>query len=138
MTKSNNPTCEAGMKDGVYYTGYWQGGVCMGILTPQPNSNNTIDAKINGTITEGSNNVFVNNKEVTFKNAKTTESDTYNLPSGWNYVSGKHTNTNGAVNQGSSKVFVNGKEVSRKGDNVRTHANTTTTIKDGSSNVFAN
>lgn len=138
IKKSNSPTCEAGYgSDGVWYSGYFQNGVCYGVLTPSPDSTDRINATIKGSIDDGSQNVFVEGKAVAFVGSKTKEEDTYNLPSGWSYVSGKHTNANGSVSAGSSTVFVNGKAIARKGDTVTTHANSSTTINEGSSTVFA-
>ena len=139
ITKPNSPTCEAGyMYDGIWYSGYFQNGVCYGVETPSPNSNDQIDASIEGSIQNGSSNVFVEGKAVAFNGSKTIENDSYALPSGWSYVSGKHSNANGTVSEGSSTVFVNGKAIARKGDKITTHANSQTTINEGSATVFAN
>ncbi|MFJ5764236.1 PAAR domain-containing protein [Lysinibacillus sp. NPDC093210] len=97
-----------------------------------------INATIEGEISEGSTNVFVNGKEVTFSGAKTTERDDYQLPGGWSYDSGAHTSTNGSVKNGSPTVFINGKPLARKSDAIETHAGSSSIITDGSSNVFAN
>lgn len=143
VKKANPPTpkeCVAGIAfDGNWYSGYWQGSVCYGReIPPQPvpDSTKSISAKINGTINEGSSNVFVGGKEVAHVGAKTTETDTYSLD-GWTYVSGSHTNAMGAVEKGSATVFVNGKALSRKGDDIKTHAGSLTPISEGSSNVFS-
>ncbi|MEK5333453.1 PAAR domain-containing protein [Lysinibacillus sp. FSL W8-0992] len=97
-----------------------------------------INATIEGEISEGSTNVFVNGKEVAFSGAKTTERDDYQLPGGWSYDSGAHTSTNGSVKNGSPTVFINGKPLARKSDSIETHAGSSAIITDGSSNVFAN
>lgn len=140
VSKPNEPQCVAGYKDGQYYSGFWSGGVCYGLEIPpsSPYDYQNIDATIEGTISEGASNVFVNGKEVAFAGAKTQEKDSYNVPSGWTYVSGAHSSTNGFIGTGSVGVFVNGKQLARKGDPVRTHANSTAFIQEGSTNVFAN
>ena len=138
IKKPNEPACEAGYMNGEYYSGYWSGGVCYGVLRPQHDSTDQINASIDGDINEGSSNVFIGGKAVAFNGAKTTENDRYSLPSGWTYVSGNHSSTSGSVTKGSSTVFVNGKAIARKGDEVTTHANSKTTISEGSTTVFAN
>lgn len=139
VKKSNSPSCEAGyMADGEWYSGYWQNGVCYGVLKPQPDSNDKISANIEGEINDGSSNVFIEGKAVAFNGSKTNEKDSYSLPSGWSYVSGSHSSANGSVTKGSTTVFANGKAIARKGDEVTTHANSKTTINEGSTTVFAN
>lgn len=140
IKKTNEYTCEPGYIDGEYYSGYWYGGVCYGVLTPpsSPFTYNDINATIDGEINEGSSNIFVNGKAVAFSGAKTLEKDTFSVPAGWTYDSGNHTNANGSVTGGSTTVFINGKPLARNGDSVLTHAGSTTKINEGSSNVFSN
>ncbi|MGE7092058.1 PAAR domain-containing protein [Lysinibacillus sp. NPDC048646] len=139
VKKPNEYTCEAGYMNGEFYSGYWSGGICYGVLTP-PSSSHSYDyisATIEGQINEGSSNVFVNGKEAVYSGAKTSEKDTYSVPSGWSYDSGSHTSATGSVTGGSSTVFVNGKPLARKSDKVTTHGGSTPTISEGSSNVFS-
>jgi len=90
IKKPNEFTCVPGYVDGEYYSGYWYGGKCYGVLAPpsSPYTYNKIPATIEGEINEGSANVFVNGKAVAFSGAKTLEKDTYTIPSGWTIESG--------------------------------------------------
>ncbi|MDD1502586.1 PAAR domain-containing protein [Lysinibacillus sp. CNPSo 3705] len=140
IKKPNEYTCEPGYIGGEYYSGYWYGGVCYGVLTPpsSPYIYDNINGTIDGEVNEGSSNVFVNGKAVAFSGAKTLEKDTYTVPNGWTVESGNHTSAHGSITRGSSTVFVNGKPLVRNGDSALTHANSTTKINEGSSNVFSN
>ncbi|MFJ6207297.1 PAAR domain-containing protein [Lysinibacillus sp. NPDC092081] len=140
IKKPNDYTCEPGYINGEYFSGYWYGGACYGVLTPpsSPYTYQDINATIDGEINEGSPNVFVNGKAVAFSGAKTLEKDTYTVPNGWTTESGNHSSANGSIIKYSTTVFVNGKPLVRNGDSVLTHAGTTTKINEGSSNVFAN
>lgn len=140
IKKPNEFTCVPGYVDGEYYSGYWYGGRCYGVLAPpsSPYTYNNIPATIDGEITEGSANVFVNGKAVAFSGAKTLEKDTYTIPSGWTIESGNHTSANGSISAGSTTVFVNGKSLVRQNDPVVTHAGSKTIVNEGSSNVYSN
>jgi len=139
IKKQNEYTCEPGYRGGEYYSGYWYGGACYGVLTPpsSPYTYQDINATIDGEINEGSPNVFVNGKAVAFSGAKTLEKDTYTIPNGWTIESGNHTSANGSITRGSPSVFVNGKSLVRNSDAILTHADSTTKINEGSSNVFS-
>ncbi|OXS74466.1 hypothetical protein B1B04_09215 [Lysinibacillus sp. KCTC 33748] len=67
---------------------------------------------------------------------KTTENDSYSLPSGGVYVSGSHTNAQGSVTVGNSNnVFINGKSVATDNSTVTTHAGTSSKINGGASST---
>ena len=78
---------------------------------------------ITGTISSGSNNVFINGQKAAFRGSSTNESDAYDTGAG-------------SVSGGSDSVFVNGMPIARIGDGVTTH-NGTGTVTGGSSTVFA-
>lgn len=98
------------------------------------------DATITGKVNSSVNNVYINGKPLIVKGDATTEKDTYNIPSGGQYVSGSHDIANGSITSGnSSRVYANGKLVCTIGSNVNTHAGTNTTISSpGSTNVYIN
>ena len=87
-------------------------------------------AKIDGTCTASSTQVFIQGKNPVLKGDKTKESDTYQLGSSERYASGQHTNvTTGSVTGGNSNnVYVGGKLIAIAGSTITTHAGTSTTI----------
>lgn len=98
--------------------------------------NKTTSAKVTGKVSSTVTNVLVQGKAPIVQGDKTSEKDTYNLPSGGVYVSGSHTSGQGSVTSGNSNnVFINGKSVAIKGSKVTTHAQTNSTINDGVSST---
>lgn len=92
----------------------------------------TIKGKAVSTVT----NVTIQGKAPIVQGDKTTENDSYNLPSGGTYVSGSHTNAQGTVTIGNSRnVFINGKSVAIDGSTVTTHAGTSSKINGGVSST---
>ena len=85
-------------------------------------------ATVKGTAKSTVTNVKINGQSPIVQGDRTTENDTYTLPSG-EYVSGAHTNTQGTVSVGNSKnVYANGKLIAVGGSSVNTHGGTTTAI----------
>lgn len=103
-----------------------------------PDDYGWIDARVNGNINSGSQNVFVNGVAVARKGDTTSEDDTYSL-GGWDYAypSYVHSNATGSISGGSPTVYVNGSPIARQNDNYTNHAGQLGTIAGGSSNVFA-
>jgi len=101
--------------------------------------NKTTSATVKGkTATPTVTNVTIQGKAPIVQGDKTTENDTYTLPSGGVYVSGSHSNGQGTVSNGNNKnVYVNGKLLAVVGSNVTTHAGTTTTINGGGSSTVS-
>jgi len=92
----------------------------------------TTSATINGTIAATVTNVKIQGKSPIVVGDKTTETDTYSLPSGGKYVSGAHSSASGSVIVGNTKnVFVNGKLAVLSGGSVTTHAGTSSTVSGG-------
>lgn len=92
----------------------------------------TVKGKAVATVT----NVNINGKAPVVMGDRTTEEDTYTLPSGGVYVSGAHSGDQGSVTVGnSSNVFINGKSVATNGSRVTTHAGGSSTINGGSSST---
>ena len=87
-------------------------------------------ATVNGKITTGSNNVFVNG--IAMAHAGSTVATDARCPSSYEGSS----SGDGSVTGGSSTVFVNGKAVAFKGSAYRAHTGDTSTISGGSNNVF--
>lgn len=93
-------------------------------------------AKVKGKAIATVTNVKFNGKSPVVMGDKTTESDTYTIPSGGRYKSGAHTSAQGSVATGNnSKVFVNGKSVAINGSKVTTHAKSSSTINGGVSST---
>lgn len=125
-------------------TRYWNSGYC-NLYDDDGNcinyisgyySNSSASATINGSISSGSSNVYVNGNQVARAGDSTTETDTANVPSGWD-KNGGDSGGSGSVSGGVSGVYVNSNRIAVIGSSVSTHASVSTTIKDGSSNVFA-
>jgi len=96
-------------------------------------------ANINGSVLSSITNVKIQGKSPIIKGDITKETDTYNIPSGGEYYSGKHVNISGTVTSGNSKnVYVNGKSVSIVGSSTNTHADTNTQISSGGSSSTVN
>lgn len=92
----------------------------------------TVKGKAVATVT----NVNINGKAPVVMGDRTTEEDTYTLPSGGSYVSGAHTSGQGSVTVGNSRnVFINGKSVAINGSRVTTHAGGSSTINGGLSST---
>ncbi|MFJ3387492.1 hypothetical protein [Lysinibacillus sp. NPDC086135] len=92
----------------------------------------TVKGKAVSTVT----NVTIQGKAPIVQGDKTTENDTYNIPSGGTYVSGSHNNAQGTVTVGNSRnVFINGKSVAIDGSTVTTHAGTSSKINGGTSST---
>jgi len=102
------------------------------------------NALINGTVTSGSNNVFVNGKAVACVDSQTSENWTadpmpYPHYGGWiiEVTPGTSGSGTGTVSIGNpNNVFVNGKSVATIRSQVTTHLGSNTMIDIGSSNVF--
>lgn len=89
----------------------------------------TTSATIKGKTVSTVTNVTIQGKAPIVQGDKTTENDSYTLPSGGAYVSGSHNNAQGSVIIGNSRnVFINGKSVAIAGSTVTTHAGTSTKI----------
>lgn len=87
------------------------------------------NATVKGTAKSTVTNVKIQNKSPIVVGDRTTETDTYTLPSGGIYVSGAHTNGQGTVTVGNAKnVKANGKLIAISGSSVTTHAGTTAQI----------
>jgi len=93
VSKPNEPQCVAGYKDGQYYSGFWSGGVCYGLEIPpsSPYDYQNINATIEGTISEGASNVFVNGKQLARKGDPVRT----------------HANSTASIQEGSTNVFAN-------------------------------
>lgn len=92
----------------------------------------TVKGKTVSTVT----NVTIQGKAPIVQGDKTTENDSYNLPSGGTYVSGSHTNAQGSVTVGNNNnVFINGKSVAIENSTVTTHAGTSSKINGGTSST---
>lgn len=121
----NSSYCSGGYIDGVCQG--WSGGYY---------SYSSTSAVINGTIREGSSNVYVNGIGVARSGDSVTETDSFSLSGGWSQ-DGSHSSGTGQISSGVSGVYVNGSKLAIVGTSVSTHASVSTTIKDGSSNVYA-
>lgn len=95
------------------------------------------NATVKGVSGSTAANVYINGKKPVLSGDRTTENDSYSIPSpSGEYVSGAHTNASGTVTSGNSRsVYINGKLVAVNGSSVSTHAGVNTTINQGSSNV---
>lgn len=80
--------------------------------------------ELSGTISNGSNNVFINGQPAAIVGSSTNETDCCGPGSG-------------SITSGSSNVFINGIPLARIGDNISPH-NGNAKISSGSSNVFSN
>lgn len=98
--------------------------------------NKTTTATIKGKAVSTVTNVTIQGKAPIVQGDKTTENDTYSIPSGGSYVSGSHTNAQGSVTVGNSyNVFINGKSVAIENSTVTTHASTSSKINGGVSST---
>lgn len=90
-------------------------------------------ATVKGTAKSTVTNVKINGKSPIVVGDRTTENDTYSLPSGASYVSGSHTNAQGTVTVGNAKnVKANGKLIAVGGSSsVTTHAGGTAQLNTG-------
>lgn len=89
-------------------------------------------ANINGTVKATVTNVKIQGSAPIVVGDSTTESDSYTIPSGGEYVSGSHAGATGKVTVGNSRnVFANGKSIAIGGSALNTHAGVPSTIKDG-------
>lgn len=96
----------------------------------------TASATIDGKVSQSSGSVYVNGVRMTVSGATTNETETHNIPSGWEAYD-QHYSGSGKVTSGNNKnVFVNGVSVAMVGSTVRTHAGNSTTVSSGSPNVF--
>ncbi|SKB63833.1 hypothetical protein SAMN06295926_10525 [Lysinibacillus sp. AC-3] len=93
-------------------------------------------ATVKGKAVSTVSNVTIEGKAPIVQGDKTTENDSYSLPSGGVYVSGSHTNAQGSVTVGNSNnVFINGKSVATDNSTVTTHAGTSSKINGGASST---
>ncbi|MFJ7982423.1 hypothetical protein ACIQ1D_19355 [Lysinibacillus xylanilyticus] len=93
-------------------------------------TSSTVKGKAVSTVT----NVTIQGKAPIVAGDKTTEDDSYSLPSGGSYVSGAHNNAQGSVTSGNNNnVFINGKSVAIENSTVTTHAGTSSRINGGAS-----
>lgn len=119
-----------------YCSGGWIDGVCQG-WSGGYYSYSTASATIRGQVNASSNNVFVNGKSIATVGNSVSETETHNIPSGWEAYN-HHNSGTGTVTGGSNTVYANGKAITMVGKTVRTHAGVNTTISSGSNNVHAN
>ena len=92
----------------------------------------TIKGKTVSTVT----NVTIQGKAPIVQGDRTTENDSYNIPSGGTYVSGSHTSAQGSVTVGNSNnVYINGKSVAIENSTITTHARTSSKINGGTSST---
>lgn len=96
------------------------------------------DKKVNGTISTGSSNVYVNGIAVGFNGSSTQERCEWNGTPPYYYSGGNlHSSATGSVISGNNNnVFANGKSLACIGSSVNNHEGQITTIEEGSSNVF--
>lgn len=98
--------------------------------------NYTTSATVSGNAVATVSNVKIQGVAPIVKGDRTTEKDTYTLPSGGVYVSGAHTSAQGSVTSGNSRnVFINGKSVAISGSSVSTHTGSSSTINGGTSST---
>lgn len=119
-----------------YCSGGWKDGVCQG-WSGGYYSYSTASATIRGQVNASSSNVFVNGKSIATVGNSVSETETHNIPSGWESYN-SHSSGTGTVTSGSSRVYANGRAITMVGKTVRTHAGVNTTISSGSINVHAN